>query len=273
MRLFHYTTIGTLAHIMNNRSLKFNRLDQLDDITESEPFADFNPLEYIFSCSFTYDPIENIPLWRMYANMETGIRIEFDSNEMFAPSFVPITMPQHSHECCEFPPFIYTSLKVEDIINKDYVLAYWNLTEPESLCSCIKLKKVIYVNDFQEKYKFLLTIKDNIENRETTRNISYTPTDFGFYKSKYWEFQKEIRGLIYAIPFPKDNNAISNVVSGKRKLKTKYILVPLSNEALNNLKIVLAPKATDAAYLVVKSLTRDFPNITVQYSELNGKIR
>ena len=273
MRLFHYTTIGTLAHIMNNRSLKFNRLDQLDDITESEPFADFNPLEYIFSCSFTYDPIENIPLWRMYANMETGIRIEFDSNEMFAPSFVPITMPQHSHECCEFPSFIYTSLKVEDIINEDYILAYWNPKEDDSLCSCIKLKNIIYIDEFQEKYKSLLAIKDNVENQKITRNINYNPSDFGFYKSKYWEFQKEIRGLIYAIPFAKDNKEISNVVSGKRMLKTKYILVPLSNEALNNLKIILAPKATYAAYLIVKSLTRDFPNITVQYSELNGKIR
>lgn len=74
MRLFHYTTIDTLAYMMSNRSIRFGRLDTLDDKTESEQFAAFNPLKYIFSCSFTDDPKESIPLWKMYANMETGIR-------------------------------------------------------------------------------------------------------------------------------------------------------------------------------------------------------
>lgn len=60
MRLFHYTTIDTLAYMMSNRSIRFGRLDTLDDKTESEQFAAFNPLKYIFSCSFTDDPKESI---------------------------------------------------------------------------------------------------------------------------------------------------------------------------------------------------------------------
>lgn len=153
MRLFHYTTIDTLAHIMNNRSLKFNRLDQLDDITESEPFAAYNPLQYIFSCSFTYDPVENIPLWRMYANMETGIRLEFDANKLFELKPVHLKMPSHSRECCEFPLFLYTAIKSENILNDDYTLMHWSITEEDSLCSCIKLKKIEYIDDFKRLFK------------------------------------------------------------------------------------------------------------------------
>lgn len=274
MRLFHYTTIDTLAHIMNNRSLKFNRLDQLDDMTESEPFAEYNPLQYIFSCSFTYDSIENIPLWRMYANMETGIRIEFESEKLFAPVPVPLKMPTHSHECCEFPPFIYTAIKSEDILNDDYALIYWNIPEEDSLCSCIKLKKIEYLDNFKEKYIEQLQIND-VKNSDgsITRSLSYIPTDFGFYKSLYWQFQKEIRGLIYAAPFPKDQNAMSDIASGKRSLKTKQILVPLSDFAINNLIITLAPKVTYASRLIVESLTRDFMNITIHDSVLKGTIR
>lgn len=259
---------------MNNRSLKFNRLDQLDDITESEPFADYNPLQYIFSCSFTYDPLESIPLWKMYANMDTGIRIEFDSDRLFKPVLTVLKAPVHSHEQHDFPPFLYTAVKSEDILNDDYMLMYWNLPEEDSLCSCIKLKKIEYIDNFKEKYESQLEIND-VKNSDgsISRSLSYIPTNFGFYKSCYWQFQKEIRGLIYAAPFPKDQNAMSDIASGKRILKTKQILVPLSDYAINNLIITLAPKATDASRLIVESLTRDFKNIIIRDSVLKGTIR
>lgn len=274
MRLFHYTTIDTLAHIMNNRSLKFNRLDQLDDITESEPFAAYNPLQYIFSCSFTYDPIENIPLWRMYANMETGIRLEFDANKLFELKPVHLKMPSHSRECCEFPLFLYTAIKSENILNDDYTLMHWSITEEDSLCSCIKLKKIEYIDDFKEKYKSKLIIHDVKQSDGSIyRSLKYEPTDFGFYKSRYWEFQKEIRCLIYATPFPKNPKEISDIANGERELRTKQILVPLSDYALNNIKITLAPKATEASRLIVESLTKELQNASIQDSILKGKIR
>ena len=274
MKLYHYTTIDTLAHIMNNRSLKFNRLDQLDDITESEPFADYNPLQYIFSCSFTYDPLESIPLWKMYANMDTGIRIEFDSDRLFKPVLTVLKAPVHSHEQHEFPPFLYTAVKSEDILNDDYMLMYWNLPEEDSLCSCIKLKKIEYIDNFKEKYKSQLEIND-VKNSDgsISRSLSYIPTNFGFYKSCYWQFQKEIRGLIYAAPFPKDQNAMSDIASGKRELRTKYILVPISKFSLDNLHITLAPKATESSRLIVESLTKGLQNVRIQDSILKGKIR
>lgn len=271
MKLYHYTTIDTLAHIMNNRSLKFNRLDQLDDLTESEPFADFNPLQYIFSCSFTYDSLESIPLWKMYANMETGIRLEFDSTKLFEPCLTVLKAPAHSHEQHEFPPFLYTAVKSDDILNDDYMLMFWSLPEEDSLCACIKLKKIEYIDNFKEKYKCQLNIK-NIEG-STDISVSYNPIAFGIYKSRYWEFQKEIRCLLYATPFPKDEKEISDIACGLRTLKTKYILVPISKFSLDNLRITLAPKVTESSRLIVESLTKGLRNVIIQDSDLKGKIR
>ena len=151
---------------------------------------------------------------------------------------------------------------------------YWSFPEEDSLCSCIKLKKIEYIDNFKEKYKSQLEIND-VKNSDgsISRSLSYIPTNFGFYKSSYWQFQKEIRGLIYAAPFPKDQNAMSDIASGKRILKTKQILVPLSDYAINNLIITLAPKATDASRLIVESLTKDFKNIIIHDSVLKGTIR
>ena len=47
MKIYHYTTIETLALILESKSIKFSRLDMLDNKTESEPFSNFNPLNYI----------------------------------------------------------------------------------------------------------------------------------------------------------------------------------------------------------------------------------
>ena len=66
---------------------------------------------------------------------------------------------------------------------------------------------------------------------------------------------------------------MSDIASGKRILKTKQILVPLSDYARNNLIITLAPKATDASRLIVESLTKDFKNIIIHDSVLKGTIR
>lgn len=273
MKIYHYTTIETLALIIESKCIKFSRLDMLDDKTESEPFSVFNPLQYIFSSSYTYDESENIPLWKMYANMETGIRIEFNTDTMFSPGYKKLIEPSHNQEVCKFPSYVYTAIRSEDILNSDYSINYWKRTESDSLCNCIKIKKVIYLDGFLELYKSKLKIEDTNKIDYIQRNISYHPEDFGFYKSKYWEFQKEIRLLIYTSPFPKDEQEISNIVSGKRVLKTTSIFVPLSEECLQNIKITLAPKVSSAYRIIVKALLSQYPNAQVVDSCLYGTIR
>lgn len=273
MRLFHYTTIDTLALILNSKSIKFSRLDQLDDKTEAEPFAEFNPLQYIFSASFTDDPVESIPMWKMYANMETGIRIEFDSDTLINPTLKKIVIPNNEHEYTEFPPVIYTALNADDVLNSDYALAYWNTNDEDSIDQCIKLKSISYINDFKDKYKSLITIVTTVENGKITRNIQYNPTDFGFYKSEYWAFQKEVRLLIYAVPFAKNNEEINKIVANKRPLSSTFLLVPLADKCLQNLKITLSPKVSDASRLIVKALVDKYPHVNVSDSCLLNTIR
>lgn len=273
MHLFHYTTIDTLALILNSKSIKFSRLDQLDDKTESEPFAEFNPLKYIFSCSFTDDPIESIPMWRMYSNMETGIRLEFDSDSMFEPTMQDLILPQNTHKDFVYPSVLYSSVRATDILNSDYSLLLWDLHDSDSICQCIKLKPVSYINNFKEQYRSCLKIIDTLEDGKPTRNIKYDPLNFGYSKSKYWEFQKEVRFLIYACPFPFDDKDISRIVSDQKALTTKFIFVPLSENCLNNIKITLAPKISEASRLIVSALLAKYPNAQISDSCLFSTIR
>lgn len=58
----------------------------------------------------------------MYANVKTGICIEFDTEIMFSPEYKTLVVPSHEQERCEFPPILYTSIRSEDIFNSDYML-------------------------------------------------------------------------------------------------------------------------------------------------------
>lgn len=47
-KIYHYTTIDSLAMIMSSRSIKFNRLDKVDDMEERK-----EPSNYIFVSCWT----------------------------------------------------------------------------------------------------------------------------------------------------------------------------------------------------------------------------
>lgn len=265
MKLYHYTTIDSLAHILKSRSIKFNRLDQLDDLSESEEFGSFNPLKYTFSSSFTWDDRENIALWKMYANMERGVRLEFDSTCIFNPKLTDL--PPHSITGDMIPKSIITSLKSTDIVNRDFLLIYWGPADTHNLGRGIYLKNVEYNDNIKEIYKSLTKI--NPSDGSLYCNV----WEFGFYKTKYWEFQKEVRLLIYTIPNCHSESDFNQLVSNNRVLETTSIFVPLSDFALENLHIVLSPKATDASRIIVESLTSNLSNISIKDSALKRIIR
>lgn len=49
MKLYHYTTIDTLALILKNRTIRFNRLDKVDDLEEKVVSCGVNLAQYIFA--------------------------------------------------------------------------------------------------------------------------------------------------------------------------------------------------------------------------------
>ena len=83
MKIHHYTNIETLALILKNRTIRFNRLDRVDDLEEGRAECSGIKLgQYIFVSCWTEEAEESIPLWRMYTEKGTGVRISL-TKEMF----------------------------------------------------------------------------------------------------------------------------------------------------------------------------------------------
>ena len=78
MKLYHYTSIETLALILKNGTIKFNRLDTVDDLEDTSDGMQLG--KYMFVSCWTKSSEENIALWSMYADKGKGIRIELDED-------------------------------------------------------------------------------------------------------------------------------------------------------------------------------------------------
>lgn len=77
--LYHYTNIENLALILKNKTIRFNPLDKMDDLQEKEASDAKNIGRIFYVSSWTEDETESIPMWNMYASLQSGVRIKMKS--------------------------------------------------------------------------------------------------------------------------------------------------------------------------------------------------
>lgn len=73
--LYHYTSVEPLLKIMDDARLKFTRIDKVDDLLEKNPLSEYGFYKRTYIACFSYNPIESIPLWKMYTSQGMGVRI------------------------------------------------------------------------------------------------------------------------------------------------------------------------------------------------------
>lgn len=263
MKIYHYTTIETLALILKNKTIRFNRLDHVDDVDESAYSSGVqNTLlgQYSFVSCWTKEERENIALWNMYTNYK-GVRIGLDE-DMF------ITYSINNH----FKSFINSMIKFED----DYFV---NAINNEA-----KLYDIQYVESPQNYIKDLIHQENDM--------VSIDTSHIGIYKRKEWDCQKESRfRLIYFPVNPKYANVIKSknldninlimqaMAASCQSLRENYVLsfdyrdMPLKTEALENIEVMLGPCTSEGEKAIVEALLTGFKNCKIKDSQFKGKIR
>ena len=232
-KIYHYTTIETLALIMLNNTIRFNRLDHVDDIEES--IYGSGPLglmvcRYAFVSCWTKNPEENPDLWQKYANNGKGVRISLDE-DMFE------THQINEHYNAFFPDWY-------KIIGDCVFFLPLNQA---------KLYDVKYVEDNKERIRQAVTQKGDYIN--TNHN------EIGIYKRKDdWEQQGESRFKLFALPsnyeasennISKDVNKmcsafdnINALLMSNHKVSTDYVDMPLKKRALDDIEVMMGPITT-----------------------------
>lgn len=262
MRIYHYTSIETLALILKHKTIRFNRLDLVDDLEESIHGSGPTNIklgQYHFVSCWTKDKTENISLWKMYTNYK-GIRIALD-DDMFITYNVNENIksffPQHTDFKDDYfiPPFVNEA----------------------------KLYDVIYCPNPENKIKELV-------KKVGESGAAINTNDIGIYKKEEWKFQNESRFKITVFPICnnfiklKEDETLFNIlgkmmsaigpsIGSNYPIKKRYFDIPLNPEKLKNIEIMLGPQTTEAEKIIVEALVKEYPNVTILDSYFNGKIR
>ena len=260
-KIYHYTSIETLALILKSKRIRFNRLDQVDDVEES-CYASGNLKYYLgkycFVSCWTKDNKENLSLWKMYTNYK-GVRIGIDENMFITYKVLG------EHESFFDSPIELLGDCVATVFTSD-----------------TKLHDVEYISDLEDKIKELVNISNgNMMNIQMQQ--------IGLYKRKEWECQKESRFKIVVLPF--DNNinikntsnnfeilyeiikSIGLSTATNAPISIKNIDIPLNTEKLNNMEIMLGPQTTEGEKEIVRKLLQDYPAVEIHNSFFDGKIK
>lgn len=243
-RIFHYTSIDNLKLILENKTIRFNSMANMDDMKEgfSIDFGDLS--RYLYSSSWTKDKNENIPLWVMYTDNMKGVRIEADSD------FLEIEEDRNG--------------KVTNITNENalvYRLQYGNNSN-----SLVKVK-------YSEEYKSCI--------KNSRGFIGEEILDIGRIKPTAWSFQNEWRFRLLGINKNKivsygDNDYLKfgDSIYINVENDMEFIDVKFNIDKLSNANFVIGPNTNQNDYdRVTKMVYKYITNFEGEIEKSKLKIR
>ena len=277
MTLYHYTSIDCLACILKNKTIRFTRLDLLDDLEENIQSSGVNIGHYAFASCWTEDKEESIPLWKMYTENGLGVRLAIDS-DMFMDYHNPETLTLLGIKLStKDSPLSITKTPLEDFINPDIMLLP---ITPSEMSNQI-FKRVEYVDDVYERTKDCVKI---IHGENNYSRVFIFHPHVGKYKNKRWAFQKEVRFVILIFPgkqfsslekFPTEYEQwLFDVWTKNIPNKICHYDMRLKDEIFNTMEITLSPSMPVSKQIIVEALVNQYaPNAKVSPSKLDPSVR
>ena len=250
--LYHYTTLAKLALILRNRTIRLNPLDKMDDLQENMSSDVKNFGKIFFASSWTDEATESIPMWKMYASMESGVRIGLPKNPF--KRYPEQATVKETGELIDYDVLIPISeLRQKGIYT----------TEHEKLSILVKMNYTYDLNLLEPK----------ILGEDEKSLVIFS---FGKYKSKFWEFQKEWRYLLWFIKpnaWNKGNNFFKEVCAGNVTLPINYFDLKIDDECFNKMEVLVSPKMSEGNRILLDTLIKRYnPTALLKESMLRGKM-
>ncbi|MBB5437933.1 hypothetical protein HDC92_001607 [Pedobacter sp. AK017] len=245
-KLYHYTSINSLALILQSKSIRLGRLDKVNDPTEGLS-SDFHSMaQYFFISSWTSNSLEDFALWNMYTPLMRGVRIELE---------LPL-----------FPTF-----SIRKDINNSLVDAnnFINYKEGYFIASAENTPvEIIYTND-----ESLLTPSIKLEDGLFLKALSQ-------YKRSVWKIEQEYRYQLIIMPIDRNieplevGNSYSRLLSIQTPPPLDTYFLEIRKQAFQNMKICLSPKLLAGDRAIIEALVNTYnPSAIIQESTVSGFIR
>lgn len=258
-RVYHYTSIEVLKLILQNSTIRFNRFDLMDDLTETEGLPIELKKNYFLS-SWVYDEEENIPQWTMYA--PKGVRIELPVG-WYKKHLLPLV---GSDQAIEKIPLdnnhllknTFFPLPINELFKKEQKFVFCPpIDENDGF-----MVKVEYSKDFSQlKQQYWKPLEDR---QGISLSHQSAPVK---YKDIVWNFQNEFRYYLMGICKPEDENEIP-----------EFKDLPIDEKAIRQIRIRTYPNCSIEHWKEVLAVfSKRFPTLAasqhLERSRLDGKYK
>ena len=268
--------------ILSTKKIRFNRLDRMDDLEEGRVEAQGIPLgKYTYVSCWTEDDEESIPLWKMYTNNDSGVRISLPIDMFKDYSILDRLIGDDNLSsqilsiCPKLAPTMIWKIPSEEYFGRKYFIipVYSNNLENFYI-------KIQYVDDVATQTKDIVVVSHN-ENGTYGKSIDISKV--GRYKHKRWVFQNESRFVLTIIPTEKkisinDANSYIELIgkalaTGMQPFFETYDM-SLREEVLNELEVTLSPSMTAGQRVIVESLLKQYaPKAKMKESSLSQCVK
>lgn len=265
--LYHYASLDTLALILHNRTIRFSRLDKVDDPQEQRSADSQNLGKMKLVSCWTSSDEESIPMWREYAGAECGVRIQMKSHPFKRYSVSTESLSKLSSGAVLNTPggkFDGLQLPLEDFWDKKFHFK-------EMARSVEMLHEVQYTKD---KSLLFPEVIRSCGNGWVEADLSA----LGIHKATAWSYQREWRYVLTTVPvgiasIEGDVEAVkraTEVILDRcdPEIPSFYDLV-ISDGAFSSMKIVSSPKMTPGNRVILDALVQKYaPGIEVAESSI-----
>ncbi len=268
--LYQYTNVEALALILSNKTIRFSALNKMDDLQEMQTSDLRNLGQFIFVSCWTDDAAEQIPMWKMYTDLESGVRIK---------------LPKYPFAEVENRPEDFAKMYkkvISDETNGIYIkslIPFFKMAEGKFITPGLVQQKNIlfqmeYTSDREKLYPAIMS--------SSGQYIHLDLGKLGKYKNKGWEFQREWRYIFIMLPLDLtdiekvSNNAdktVAEIINGSASLPFSSYDIKINEEAFSQMEIMLSPKLSAGNRVIVRDLVDKYnPSAKIVESAFKGTL-
>lgn len=248
--LFHYTSRETFQKIVRTQTIRFTRLDQVNDADDGVAKDLPNAATALFVSCWTSQVSESLPMWSLYSGRMDGVRLAFS--------------PDWLSGKYQRTPYSWT--RVDKILHVNrrggFDMGTVEVWGPEQMS----------YTDHPSRVPPAVT-------RRTTQRLAYNIRHLGLIKRKHWSFEREWRYRLSTIPVALSSTSevnriwLTEVIDFVQyPVEETYIDVPIAPNTWNRAHILLGPKVSEGAAGEVESILHKH-SIDVKVARSSIKIR
>ncbi|SFT43743.1 Protein of unknown function [Pseudovibrio denitrificans] len=253
-RIYHYTSVQSLACILKYKTMRFTRLDCLNDPNEGIALNFKNSAKQIYCSSWTKRHDDFIPMWRMYSDLD-GIRLSLPE-EIFkvrGQTQAPESMKPVRYN------YLSNEVQVTEVNSKD------SKTSEVGLGQLCGPDPVLYQKDeFEISPVFSFGDADIQEDQHSFAAI-------GLFKGAHWEFEEEVRFRLMRNLAITTTKSYGEVFRNNISYEQRFVDVPLCEGVFEHAEVMLGPLCKNSPNeILVDALLKNYaPNAKVSKSQID----